>query len=396
MANEIIAGVELGTSETKLAMAEVLPAGGVKILSHCKIPSNGMRKSMVVNMQQVTYSLRSVVKSTEKDYMLQPREVGLVVSGPHIKCYPLEETLAVSTSKVSEEDIIAIEEKVSSVPNTQEYEVLDVIVSKYGLDDLNELYDPPKDMHGKLLRCTALVIQAEKTHIKNIVSVAEEANLSVASIFFSGYSASVAVLTQQQKQDGTLVINLGGGTTTYSFWYKGNMLYTNVIGVGGDHVTDDISYAFSISRTQAESIKQEYASAIVLNTAERIQLKGIIGNKNATISLRALHTVVNARMHELFKIICVDLDEKGFLHNLNGGIILTGGGAYLKNIINLAETVCGRSVQLGRLIPEIAGLEKVEQPAKYASVAGLLYQMSLDFQPKKSFLSRVFGGVFKK
>ena len=397
MTSELIAGLEIGTTRSVIAMAETLDTGKIKIVAQCSIPSSGVRKSVITQMSQATYSIESLLKSMSDQCGYTVADAHLLVSGPHIKCMPQIETWALAGNTVTEDDINMIHNKaLTSSVDSEDTKILDVNPYQYALDDAEELSEPPVGMHGNILKCYSLVIKGQQSHIKDAIASAERAKLEINDTSFAGFCAAMAVLANNDKRDGTLVIDLGGGTTSFTFWLNGYMPYANVIGVGGDHVTNDISHAFSINRDLAEKIKRAYASAVMNESEGRIDIEKLIGNKNATISRRALNAVVNARMHELFVIIRSELDAANLLPKLNGKVILTGGGSAMSNVVELAESVFGRHAQIGKIVPEIEGLEGVENPASYASIAGLLLQISNETSPKKSGLSKLFGWIAGK
>jgi cell division protein FtsA len=395
--SELIAGLEIGTTRSVLAMAEAVDTNKIKIVAYSSIPSSGVRKSVITQMSQAVYSIESLLKSMSDQWRYTVGYAHLVISGPHIKCTPQIDTLPISGNTVTEDDINMIHQKsYNSSYDSEDMRVLDSNPYQYALDDAEELSEPPVGMHGNVLKCYSLIIRGQQSHINDAISSAERAKLEITDTSFAGLCASMAVLTNNDKRDGTLVIDLGGGTTSFTFWLNGYMPYANVIGVGGDHVTNDISHAFSLNRDHAEKIKRAYASAIMNDIEGRINIEDLMGIKNATISRRALNTVVNARMHELFVIIRSELDAANLLPRLNGKVILTGGGAYLKNVVDLAQSVFGRSAEIGKIIPDIEGLEEVENPATYASIAGLLLQICTEMTPKKSTFAKLFGWITGK
>ena len=391
MNSELIAGLEIGTTRSVLAMAEVIDSGKIKIVAHSTIPSTGVRKSVITQMKQATYSIESLLKLMSDTWRYTVAYAHLLISGPHVKCMSQIETLPLAGKTVTEDDINMIHQKAYASVDSENMRVLDINPYQYALDDAEDLSEPPLGMHGNVLKCYSLVIKGQQSHILDAVTSAERAKLEITDTSFAGLCAAMAVLTANDKRDGTLVIDLGGGTTSFTFWLNGYMPYANVIGVGGDHVTNDISHAFSLNRDYADKIKREYASAVMNNSEGRIDIEKLMGIKNATISRRALNTVVNARMHELFVIIRSELDTANLLPKLNGKIILTGGGAYLKNVAELAQSVFGRTVEIGKIVPEIDGLDTVENPASYASIAGLLLQISNEMAPKTTGLAKLFG-----
>jgi cell division protein FtsA len=302
---------------------------------------------------------------------------------------------------VTDEDIEEIGERMYDVALPQDRQALEIARLSYGLDDLDNVTSP-KGMSGHLLKLRTLCIHGSAQRIADAKNAADAAKLEILDVCYAGTSAAAAVLTPQHKRDGALVIDLGGGSTNFTAWADGRLLYADVIGVGGDHVTEDIRYAFSVSLAQAENLKNTSASAMIGpdDASVRIPLPASTpGFNDASISLRALNTVVNARLSELFTIIRTKLDEVNLLHRLNAGIFLTGGGSSMKNILPLAANVFGRAVSIGRIVPEIEGLENEPNPAALATIVGTLIQTLPTESANKSFMDAVrsfFGGNKRK
>ena len=396
-----IAALEIGTTRTVIAIGEPLGDGRMRIAAYDSIPSSGVRKSQIVDVAQARYSVASVQKKlvTQFDYAVS--QAYLVVSGPQIRTDQFSVQVQLPRATVTDEDIEEIGERMYDVALPQDRQALELARLSYGLDDLDNVTSP-KGMSGHLLKLRTLCIHGSAQRIADAKNAADAAKLEILDVCYAGTSAAAAVLTPQQKRDGALVIDLGGGSTNFTAWADGRLLYADVIGVGGDHVTEDIRYAFSISLAQAENLKNTSASAMIGpdDASVRIPLPASTpGFNDASISLRALNTVVNARLSELFTIIRTKLDEVNLLHRLNAGVFLTGGGSSMKNVLPLAANVFGRAVSIGQIVPEIEGLENEANPAALATIVGTLIQTVPAESENKSFMDAVrsfFGGNKKK
>ena len=387
-----IAALEIGTTRTMIAIAEPLGEGRIRIAAYDSIPSNGVRKSLIVDVAQARYSVAAVQKKlvSQSDYAVA--QAYLVISGPQIRTQKATVQIPLQRGVVGEEDIEEIGDRMYNVTLPAERQALEVARLSYGLDDIDNIVSP-KGMSGHILKLCTLCIHGSTQRISDAKNAAEAAKLEILDVCYAGTSAAAAVLTPQQKQEGALVIDLGGGSTNFTAWTDGRLRYADVIGVGGDHVTEDIRDAFTISLTQAEQLKIDSASAMIGpdDASVRIPLPASTpGFNSASISLRALNTVVNARMSELFTIIRTKLDEANLLHRLNAGVFLTGGGSSLKNVLPLASNVFGSNVRLGKLVPEVEGLEQEKNPAALATIVGTLLQTTPVEQPRRSFWEALF------
>ena len=387
-----IAALEIGTTNTVIAIAEPLGDGRIRIAAYDSIPSNGVRKSQIIDVAQARYSVASVQKKlvAQSDYAVA--QAYLVISGPQIRTQEAIVQIPLPRGVVGDEDIEEIGDRMYDVTLPTERQALEVARLSYGLDDIDNIVSP-KGMSGHILKLRTLCIHGSAQRIADAKSAAEAAKLEILDVCYAGTSAAAAVLTPQQKNDGALVIDLGGGSTNFTAWVDGRLLYADVIGVGGDHVTEDIRDAFTVSVAQAEQLKLTAASAMIGpdDAGVRIPLPATTpGFNSGSISLRALNTVVNARMSELFTIIRTKIDEANLLHRLNAGVFLTGGGSSLKNVLPLASNVFGGAVRLGQIVPEVEGLDQEKNPAALATIVGTLLQTTPSEQPRRSFLDILF------
>ena len=376
LSSEPVAALEIGTSNTVIAIGEPLGGGRVKVAAINSIPSSGVRKSQIIDIGQARYSIESVLRhlADQSDYSIG--QAYLAVSGPQIRTKPVNAQTQVVGGIVHDEDLNVVDARSYESGLAPDRYPIELSQISYSLDDIDDITSP-KDMSGHLLTLHSLCIHGATQCISNAREAAHQARLELPDddVFFAGTCAAAAVLAQQDKKDGALVIDLGGGSTAYTVWDEGKLVHAGVLGVGGDHVTNDIRVAFGISQPQAETLKTTQASAMISESdaSSRVSVPDPTpGFKAATVSRRALNTVVNARLQELFSIIRQKMDEENLLHKLNAGIVLTGGGSALPRVAELAANVFGCGARVGSLLPEIEGLEKEPHPAARAVIAGLL------------------------
>ena len=397
--SDLYAALEIGTTRTVLAVGETDGNGRLKITSHAEIPSTGVRKSQILDITQATQSIRSVLQKTEK---LQDENgskvtignVFLAVSGQHIKSDSFFGSVQVEKSRVGNEDMNAVLNSARTMTLPKDRELLDIVDQDYVLDNRGGI-SAPLGMAGSVLKLNTLQIHADRNRILDARTAAEAAHLEIREPLFAITCAADAVLQDHEKKNGSLVIDLGGGSTGYAFYCDGYVVATGVIGVGGDHITNDIAHAFQTTNAQAEGLKINSACAIIRSAdGESARVRVEQGENtlmdNRTISRRALDTVVNARLMELFTVIRETLEDQDILHRLHSGIVLTGGGARLREIDTLAEQILGASVRIGRPL-NIDGLENEDFPAAYATIAGALLYACRNYEEKSAF-----GGLFER
>lgn len=392
-----IAALEIGTTRTSIAIAEPLGPGRINIVAKDDIPSSGVRKSQITDIGKAGVSILSVLKHLEDKSGYSIGHAALAVSGPQIRTEQMVTQWQVDKT-VTENDLAEIYNRSCDTGLEDDRLLLDVSELGYGLDGLDSIASP-KGMSGRLLKLRTLVVHGSKSRISDARAAATNSKLEISESYFAGRCAAEAVLTPEDKAAGTLVIDLGGGSTSYAAFADGRMMHAGVLGIGGDHVTNDIRLAFSLSRIQAEKVKMSASAMFSPERTGRVEVpSSLTTGDGATISMRALDTVVNARMGELFSVIREELDAGCVLHRLNGGVVLTGGGARLTNVTSLARNIFGGIVRIGTLIPGIEGLEGDPFPAQHATIAGALLldqrnsgEQSL-FEPITSIFKRLFKG----
>ena len=400
--SEIYAALEIGTSRTVLAVGEAVRGGRIKLTCHADIHSTGVRKSQILDIPQATQSIRSVLHEIERrqdasGVKVTIRNAFLAVSGQHVRADQFSGSVQIEGRRVDDEALNAVLRSAREMVLPRDRECLEVVDQDYAVDSLGGIADP-RGMAGRVLKLNTLQIHADRNRIDNARTAADAAHLEVSEPLFAATCAADAVLEDSERRNGVLVIDLGGGSTGYAAYTDGYAATAGVVGVGGDHVTNDIAHAFQTTNAQAEGMKIREACAMILASDENApRVKVESGNNtlmdNRTVSRRALDTVVNARMMELFTVIRETLEDNDLLHRLHAGAVLVGGGAGLRDVDALAAQTLGMNVRIGRPI-HVDGLEEEEFPARYAAVAGaLMYaQRSDDGRP---FLDGLLGRFFR-
>lgn len=396
----IYAALEIGTTRTVLAVGEAESGGRLKVVSHAEIPSSGVRKSQIIDINQATQSIRSVLRENEKNQLAAGNAVTignafLVVSGQHIKADPFQGQAQVGGAKVGAADIEEVVRSSRKMALPRDRELLDIVDQAYGLDALGGIHEP-NGMSGRILKLDTLQIHADANRINDARTAANDAHLEIREPLFATTCAAEAVLGEHERRNGALVLDIGGGSTGFAAYAEGYLAHAGVIGVGGDHVTNDIAHAFQTTQAQAEELKRHEASAVIgaSDGEPRVKVPGTTPlMESRTISRRALDTVVNARLKELFLILREKLEDLDLLHRLHAGVILTGGGAAMRGIDVLIQRELGMPVRVG-LPVHVDGLSEVRHPEAFAAVAGALLYAHRNYE-EKSLFQTIFGGFLK-
>ena len=399
--SKIHAALEIGTSRTVLAVGETQAGGRMKILSHAEIPSSGVRKSQIIDISQATQSIRSVLREIEAKQdstggNVEIHNALLVASGQHIHVANAEGNAVVAGGRVGDAEIMEAARRSREMPIPKGRELLDIVDQDYQIDSLVGITSP-KGMSGRMLRLNTLQIHASSDRIQDARTAAEGARLEISEPVFAATCTADAVLEEHERRNGVLVLDLGGGSTGYAAYCDGYLAAAGVVGVGGDHVTNDIAYAFQTTNAQAEQLKTDEASACIgqyTTENSRVRLTGSSAlMESRAISRRALDTVVNARLKEIFTMIRETLEENDLIHRLHAGVVIAGGGAGMRDIEALAEQELGLGVRRGRPL-HVDGLEDIPDPWSYATISGaLLYSQRTG--DDAGFLNSILGRFFK-
>ena len=394
------AALEIGTTRTVLAIGETNADGRLRVTCHAEIPSTGVRKSQILDIKQATTSIQSVLheiakKQSESGSSITLGNAFLVVSGQHIKADPFQGVTAIEGAKVGNEELDAVFSSSRTMQLPKDRELLDIVDQDYEVDSLGGIATP-RGMSGRMLKLNTLQIHADRNRINDARTAADDAKLEIREPLFAATCAAEAVLEAHEKRNGVLVLDIGGGSTGYAAYSDGHLAATGVIGVGGDHVTNDIAHAFQTTNSQAEQLKTNEASAIIGGAGLEQQRVKVPGSspliETRTISRRALDTVVNARLRELFTVIRETLEDLDLLNRLHAGVVLTGGGAAMRDLDALVSRELGMGARIGRPI-HVDGLENEKFPAAFAAISGALLFASRNYEEKgviDSLLKRFF------
>ncbi len=392
-----IAAMEVGSSRTVVIVGEANEEGRMTIVGNGVATSTGVHKGQIVDIKHATIGAQSAIQDADNIASPTIYNVFLAVSGGYIKTMENVGMIPMHSSsrQINDDDIEEVRANAELTEIPENHKVMHSIEQYYRIDNDPMKYLNPRGLQATSLSVNNLIVYAQSEPIENLSTVIRNCSVDVQGYAFGGLCAALAVLSPEQKKSGAVVIDLGGGTTDYAAYTDGILSATASLAVGGDHVTTDICHAFNLTHNVAENIKIKYGSALIGGENNRITVPVDLGFSERSISAKALRTVINARVDEIFKIIRKDLVNKGILQHLNAGVVLTGGAASLPGITELAHTIFGRPCILG--VPrKIDGISEWASPHSYATVAGLLlhgYSIKKEKYASKSWHMRFFGHV---
>ncbi|MEE9524778.1 MAG: cell division protein FtsA, partial [Thermodesulfovibrionales bacterium] len=342
---ELIVGLDVGTTKICVIVGEVR-GDHIDILSVGKAPSTGLRKGVVLNIDTTVDSIRKAVHDAESAAGVDIKAVYVGIAGGHIKSFSSYGAVGIKNREVSEQDIEKAIEAARAVYVPLDREVLHIIPFEYSIDGQGGIMNPV-GMSGVRLESKVQIVTGAVSAVQNLIKCCKKADLEVVDIVLEPLASSVAVLSDEEKEHGVILVDIGGGTTDITFYEKGALRQTSVIAIGGNHVTNDISVGLRLPSHEAERIKTEFASAIPLgNEKEEIEIK-IAGRDMQLIPKQYLTEIVNPRCEELLNIVNDEIKAFGGLELATYGVVLTGGASMLKGLDTMTEAVLGLPVRLG-------------------------------------------------
>ena len=337
-------------------------------------PSVGVRKGEVIDLENAVACTRGALEQAEESSGVTIRQVHLAISGGHIQSIVNRGIAPVldADGGITQEDIDQVMEVARALNLPPDREILHSICQHFCVDDQEHVIRP-EGMAGAKLAVDMLILHGVRSLLRNSVKVVRSIPLDVQDVAFSGLCSALSVLTPEQKKSGALVIDMGAGTTGY-LAYAGNVVAAaGALGVGGDHITNDIAIAFGVPLSQAETLKRESGSAVVsaVGAAQRVSVPPEVGFPGRTVSIGALDTVIHARVDETLGMIGKAMEKARLLHQFGAGVVVTGGGARLRGVCDLAESVLGLHATIGKP-RNVSGLATATEGSEYAACSGLV------------------------
>lgn len=370
--DQIIVGLEVGTSKTCAVVGEVLEGGNIMIIGVGQTASRGVRKGEIVDMDAVLQDIHQAVSEAEENANVEIRNVYANVSGGHLRCFNNRGSVvnAHEDRIITEDEVrnVLLNAKVVNIP--VDHVVVHAIRQHFFVDGRDGVQNPV-GMSGTKLEADVHVIHGVKTRLQNSIRAIKSVPLDVANIAVSGLASALAVLTTEDQQLGALVIDMGGGTTDYLVYQNGTIQHSGVIAVGGDHITNDVALALRVPVNRAEQLKLEHGSVTVPEVDETIALKREIGLADRQLSRQQLCRVINLRVDETLTLIKNDLAKHGLLEALGAGVFVTGGCARLRGLDTLAQTIFETPVHIGHSHAVNGPTSAIESP-EYSTAIGLI------------------------
>ncbi|OGY55275.1 MAG: cell division protein FtsA [Candidatus Buchananbacteria bacterium RIFCSPLOWO2_01_FULL_46_12] len=394
---EMIAGLDIGSTEVRLAVGQRTqnPQEMIHIIGAAQVPAEGINRGVISSIEDAVSSISACLDKAERMIGSPVNSVWVGISGSHIISQQSQGTVAVARSdgEISEDDIERAIEAARTVATPPNYEILHVIPKSFVVDGQVGIKDP-LGMTGVRLEVATQIIQGLSAQIKNLTKAVYRTGVEIEDLVLSILATAEAVLGSRQKDLGVVVINIGGSTTSLVVFEEGDIIHTAVLPIGSDHITSDIAIGLRIAIETAEKIKLEYGCAASTKVGKRdeIDLAEFEGGETNFISKKYVAEIIEARVEEIFDKVDAELKKIDRSGKLPAGIVLTGGGAKLPELVESAKKRLRLPASIGQPTGVVSAIDKINDPAFTTALGLVLWGNQLSAQQSKGF----FGTVFKK
>ena len=370
--SKLIVGLDIGTSKVVAIVGSVTPVGDLEIIGIGSHRSNGLKKGVVVNIESTVQSIQRAVEEAELMAGCQIHSVYAGIAGSHIRSMNSHGIVAIKDREVFSQDLDRVIDAAQAVAIPADQKILHILPQEYLIDE-QEGVKEPLGMSGVRLEAKVHLVSCAVNAAQNIEKCIRRCGLEVDDIILEQLASSYAVLTEDEKELGVCMVDIGGGTTDIAIFTEGAIRHTGVIPIAGDQVTNDIAMALRTPTPHAEDLKIKYACALAKLTGpeETIKVPSVGDREPRDLSRQALAEVVEPRYDELFTLVQAELSRSGYVDMIAAGIVLTGGTAKMEGVIELAEEIFHMPVRLGT--PQnISGLKDIVNNPIYSTGVGLL------------------------
>lgn len=396
---ELLVGLDLGTTKICAVVGEVT-ADGIDIVGVGTYPSVGLRRGVVVHIDQTVNSIKRAVRDAELMAGCEISSVYAGIAGTHVVSMNSHGVIAIKSREVTQNDVDRVLDAARAIAMPFDRQILHVLPQQYIVDDQEGIQDP-LGMSGVRLEAKVHVVTGAISAAQNILRCCERAGLHVNEVILESLASGEAVLDPEEKRLGVALVDLGGGTTDLAVFVDNAIRFTSVLALGGSNITSDISVGLRASVDEAEKVKRKYgcASTSMVNPSDLIEVASVGEQKRRQLARTILAEIIEARVEEILSLVDREIIRSGYAESIAAGVVLTGGVALLPGIREVAEQVFDMPVRIG--VPTgLGGLADVVQNPMYSTAAGLLLHAqrrgpsSLVLPKPPNALSRLLQSLF--
>ncbi|OGT33322.1 MAG: cell division protein FtsA [Gammaproteobacteria bacterium RIFCSPHIGHO2_02_FULL_39_13] len=393
----LIVALDIGTNKIAALVGEITPDNQINIVGFGVHPSRGLKRGVVVNIEATVQSIQRAIEEAELMAGCDIHSAYTGIAGSHISSLNSHGIVAIRDREVNQADIDRVIDAAKAVAIPADQKILHILPQQF-IVDTQEGVREPVGMSGVRLEAKVHIVAGAVSAAQNITKCVRRCGLQVNDIILEPLASSFAVLTDDEKELGVCMIDIGGGTTDIAIFTDGAIRHTAVIPIAGDHVTNDIAVALRTPTQHAEQIKKQFSSVstATIDPSEMILVPSLSKRPQQQIQRRALAQVVHARYEELFSLVLAELRRSGFEELISAGIVLTGGASKTIGCIELAESVFQMPVRIG-LPQNVSGLMDVREDPTYSTAVGLLlYGLQQQENPQLFMLKKGFPNLWSR
>jgi len=373
--DRIVVGLDIGTTKVCAIVASIDAQDRIHILGVGKAPSDGLNRGVVINIDKTVNAIQSAVEQAQLSSGIEVNSVNVGIAGDHIRSMRSKGVITINNrdNEITVDDVERLLEDCQRIMLPTDQQIIHVIPQEFVVDGQDGIIDPV-GMSGMRMEAEVHIITGLVSAAKNIYRCVERAGYQVADIILEPLASSYAVLDEEEKEAGVVLVDVGGGTTDVAIFRDNTIRHTAVIAIAGKKVTDDIRVGLSVLDDQAEKLKRKHGEAYInlIEEDEAITVPGIAGRPPKEITKSILGKIIQARMEEIMEIVAIEIKRSGYSDSLSAGVVITGGGSLITNVCPLANEVLGMDAKIGTPRGLSGGLiEEVDNPI-YATGVGLV------------------------
>ena len=370
----LIVGLDIGTSKVVAVVAELTPDGRIEIIGLGSHESRGLKKGVVVNIEATVYAIQRAIEEAELMADCKIVRVYTGIAGSHIRSFNSTGMVAVKDKEVTALDVQRAIETARAMPIPTDQQVLHILTQEFIVDGQEGVREP-MGMSGGRLEVKVHIVTGAVSAAQNIVKCVRRCGLEVSDLVLQPLASSLAVLTEDERELGVCLVDIGGGTTDIAVFREGAIRHTAVVPIAGDQITNDIAMALRTPTADAEELKIGFGCALrqLADAGENIEVPGVGDRPSRQLSRQVLAEVIEPRVEELYSLIDKVLRDSGYKELLASGVVLTGGSSVMRGMVDLGEEIFHMPVRLG--MPRYKeGLSEVVRSPRFATVVGLLIE----------------------
>lgn len=369
-----VVGIDVGSTKIATTVGQ-MQENGIDIIGVGFAPSNGLRKGIVVDIEETVSSISASLEEAERMSGLPINEAIVSIGGVHVQSTSSKGVIAISRpdGEIMDNDVLRVLEAARTVSVPANREILHSLPRNYTIDGQLGIKDPV-GMSGIRLEVETLVISGAATSVRNLSKCLSQANINISDLVFTPLASGRAVLSKRQREIGVAVIDIGGGTTSFAIYEEGDVLHAGVLPIGATHITNDIAIGLRTTIDTAEIIKIKYGNAVPskIDPEEEIDLKKVDKNEEGKANRKYVCEIIEARLNEILIMIRDELRKVGRDGMLPAGIILTGGGSKQAGIVELTKNTLKLPAQIGEISHNVSGMVDNLSDPMYAASVGLM------------------------